>query len=106
MTLSALPRMTHDKVSETMFLRPRDPSDHRDFQMVLPLMSPLFLYDDEDGKTWLRWSVPMDVAVRFGFNGGCACCGGRKSTDGAHSITLDTLLSEVEWFFDDQEETK
>jgi hypothetical protein len=81
-----------------MFLRPRDPDDHRDFERVLPWMTPLFIYQ-ADGQDWVRWSMPKSVAQRMGFNRGCVCCGESDKVEGdVGDVHVDTALSETDWW--------
>ena len=92
--MRTLPRRTGD-LAETMFLRPKRPDDHRDFEMVLPWMTPLFVYE-QDGEDWVRWSMPHNVGLRFGLNRGCACCGESETAEGDNGdVHVDTALNET-----------
>lgn len=97
--MSTLVRIDRTLVSEGMFLRPRRPDDHREFEVLLPQLTPLFVYADEDGRDWVRWSMPNEVARRFGMeNMQCDCCNNTHPSPGEHSFTIDTAFDEVDWF--------
>jgi hypothetical protein len=86
-----------------MFLRPRRPDDHREFERLLPQCSPLFVYADENGRDWVRWSIPRQVAEKMGMgNMQCACCGDTEKQTHAstHSYAVDTAYDEVDWFLE------
>lgn len=87
---------------ETMFVRPRNPDDHRQFERLLPRITPLFVYADEDGREWVRWQVPAEVAIDMGWGDmKCACCGDNSSAIRTeHGTQMDTAWDEISWWFD------
>jgi hypothetical protein len=103
MPAKPVPRLARELITEAMFLRPRDPDDHRQFEEVLPQMTPLFIYADEHDRDWVRWSLPRQVAERYGWDG-CRCatpgCNKAHPAPGQHSFAVDTAWDEVDWFFD------
>lgn len=95
-----LPRKDALDVPETMFIRPRRPDDHREFEFLLPQMRPLFVYA-LDGQDWIRWSLPRSVAVGIGWGDmRCACCGDGTPAGDSESFHVDTALKEVDWFLE------
>ena len=102
MLVTALPRLDRSMITTTLFLRPRRPDDHREFEMLLPHCTPLFVYADEDGRDWLRWSLPRVVAEKVGLGDmRCDCCGEPLQGGGDHAVVIDTARDETDWFFDE-----
>lgn len=98
--MSTLPRRTDNPYGETMFLRPRDPDDHRQFKMLLPRVTPVFIYADENGRDWVRLEIPREVADSMGFGSmRCACCGDSEVQGNEHAVQLDCAWDEVSFFF-------
>lgn len=94
-----IPRKEFSELPATMFLRPRRPQDHRDFEMILPWATPQLVYAMND-QDWVRWSIPPEMAEKFGIaSGGCVCCGHDAvavSDDGDYQF--DTALHEINWW--------
>jgi hypothetical protein len=98
---TTLPRIDRSLVSTAMFIRPRKPEDHGEFEWLLPQCSPLFVYADENGRDWVRWSLPKQVAEQLGWGEmKCACCGNTEEQTHAseHALAVDTAYDEVDWF--------
>lgn len=97
-----LPRLTRDMVQTAMFIRPRRPDDHREFEQVLPRWTPLFVYADENGRDWVRWSIPLDMALQMGLDKGCQCCSHMEEVSEApeHSYLVDTAWDETDWYLE------
>lgn len=96
--MRALPHKDGGDVTDTMFLRPRNPDDHRDFNMLLPWLTPLFVYQ-KHGDYWVRWSMPNSIAAKYGMDQGCACCGENLTTEGdSGDVHVDTALQETAWW--------
>ena len=96
------PRIDRNAYGEAIFVRPRNPADHREFDFLLPQCTVLFVYADERGRDWVRWSLPQAVATELGWGDGkCDCCEqtNEPGVDGA--MHFDTALDETDWFFDD-----
>lgn len=86
-----------DDIEDGTFLRPRDPSNHEQFEQILPWMTPLFCYHMEGGA-WVRWSVPPHIADSLGMNGAaCTCCGKAAAKDDAGYL-VDTAWHETDWW--------
>lgn len=98
--MRVLPRKSEDELEPTMFLRPRNPADHRQFEEVLPWFTPLFVW--RGGVTdWVRWSVPKEKAQQMGIAGGCACCGKDERVEGDMSdYHVDTAWHETSWWLE------
>jgi hypothetical protein len=85
---------------ETMFLRPRDPEDHAEWNMILPKSAPLCFYTDEDGSTVLRWDMPRELATALFGDLTCECCGEDNVLDNEDgTVAVDTMWDEVSWWF-------
>ena len=97
----ALPRRDVLDVPETMFIRPRRPQDHADFEYILPRMQPLFVYED-GGENWVRWAIPLALAQEIGWaDMRCACCGSDAGPAGdTASFHVDTAFDEVDWYLE------
>jgi len=100
---TTLPRIDRSLVSTVMFIRPRRPDDHAQFEWLLPQCSPLFVYADENGRDWVRWSLPKHVAEQIGWGDmQCACCGDSHEQTHAseHSFAVDMAYDEIDWFLE------
>jgi hypothetical protein len=100
--MKELPRMDRSLVSTVMFVRPRRPDDHTEFEWLLPQCTPLFVYADENGRDWVRWSLPKEVAAKLGWNMQCACCDHTEpaTVEPEHSYAVDMAYDEVDWFLE------
>jgi len=88
-----------DDVLPTMFIRPQNPDDHRQFEVLLPQLTPLFVYIDDDDREWVRWSMPKEVAQQFGWGDmKCICCGDSDTQGDEGTFHIDTALNEVDWY--------
>jgi hypothetical protein len=95
-----LPRKDVSEIEQTMFIRPRNPDDHRQFHEILPWMTPLFIYHGR-GLDWVRWSVPQNLARKLGMGGGCACCGkDTRKTGDVEDFHVDTAWIETDWWLE------
>lgn len=100
MNVRVLPRKQESEVEKTVMLRPRNPSDHRQFEEILPWFTPLFVWQDGD-IDWVRWSVPQPLAEKMGITSGCACCGKETQVDGGHGDYLvDTAWHETSFWLE------
>jgi hypothetical protein len=98
--VSGLPLQDSADIPNTMFLRLRNPRNRGDFQALLPLCTPLFVYSDSDHFEWVRWLVPPDVAREiWGGNMGCADCGRNHIRETDRGLEFDTAWCEVDWWF-------
>jgi hypothetical protein len=97
-----LTRIGAGLVEPVMFLRPQRPDDHAQFEQLLPQCSALFVYADERGRDWVRWSIPKVVAQRYGWDQGCDCCGKTEDASAGpeHAVLIDTAYDEVNWFLE------
>ena len=101
-----------DDPGDRMVMRPRDPSDHRDWMKILPVSTPLFVLvhpygEDTESDPMVRWSMPRDEAEKFGLWGtGCACCGAGAGDDKGTTWEFDTMLDEIDWYLDKWEAKK
>src|SRR5262245_49071154 len=93
-------RVDGTTVPATMFVRPRRPDDHREFEFLLPRCAPLYVYADSEGRDWVRWALPKTVAEQLGWGEmRCACC----AADTAYHpnddfVHIDTAYDEVDWY--------
>lgn len=95
-----LPRKHEFEIEPTMLIRTRDPSDHRQFEEILPWFTPLFVWRGKHWD-WVRWSVPKDAAERMGLTGGCVACGHDHTADGEHGdVLIDTAWPETSWWLE------
>lgn len=97
-----LTRLDVDRIGATAVIRTVNPSDRRQFNELLPWFTPRFVFTHED-REWIRWSVPTEVAKKYGLDAGCACCGEQtilKNADG-EGYLVDTLLAETDWWLED-----
>jgi hypothetical protein len=99
-----LPRMEHDLIQTAMFIRPRDPDDHRQFEWLLPRCAPMFVYADENGRDWVRWSIPRAVADQMGWDMKCHDPNCRKTEEATHepqhAYVADMAYDEIDWFLE------
>jgi|SRR5882757_5618762 len=100
-----LTRVSGDGVSHAMFIRPRRPDDHAQFEWLLPQCMPLFIYADERGRDWVRWSLPKTVALKLGWDMGCECCGNTEQAthEPDNAYIIDTAWDETSWFLEKQD---
>jgi len=97
---SGLPVKDYRDIPATMFIRPRRPEDHREFEFLLPQMAAVFVYADEDGDQWVRWEMPRALAREIGWGDmQCACCGDASAVGTEHAVQVDTAWAEVGWWF-------
>lgn len=92
-------------VSTVMFIRPRRPDDHEQFEWLLPQCQPLFVYADARGRDWVRWAVPSPIAQRLGWSSGCSCCGHTEEASEApqNAFLADMAYDEIDWFMERQD---
>lgn len=99
-----LPRVNKSLLATVMFIRPRRPDDHRQFEQVLPQCTPLLIYADERGRDWVRWSVPKTVAQRFGWDMRCTSPGCNCTEEATvapdSSFLVDMAWNEVDWYLE------
>lgn len=97
-----LPRKHRAEVKPSVFIRTRNPADRRQFDELLPWFTPLFVYHDETHDIdWVRWSVPEQIAAKWGIDGPCQCCGDKPQTQGEHNDYLvDTAWHETDWWLE------
>lgn len=99
-----LPRLPADALETVMFIRPRNPDNHTQFEWLLPQCTPLFVYADENGRDWVRWSLPLEVAEKLGWDMRCDapnCCKTEPGTHRpAHAYLVDTAWDEISWFLE------
>jgi len=82
------------------FLRPQDPTDHRQFEEILPWMTPRFVYRWR-GAEWVRWAVPAATAKRLGLDEGCVCCGTKpEPLDTEGGLWIDTAWHETSFWLE------
>lgn len=98
--MTTLQRRHRALVTEAMFIRPRNPDDHAEFEWLLPQCTPLFVYADEDGRDWVRWELPQAVAEKLGWGAmRCACCNARgQLVEDSNVFHVDTAEDEVDWY--------
>lgn len=95
-----LPRKQESEIEPTVLLRSKNPSNHRDFEEILPWFTPLFVWQGKD-QDWVRWSVPQPMAEKMGITGGCAHCGKDTKIEGDHGDYLvDTAWAETDWWLE------
>ena len=95
---TTLPLKQENEIQEGMFLRPRDPSNHDQFQEILPWMTPLFCYQ-MDGRMWVRWSVPPHIGEKLGMHdSACAHCGKHVTTQEDGNYVVDIAWGETSWW--------
>jgi len=95
-----LPRKDVADITEAMFVRPQRPDDHREFEILLPQCTPLFIYADREGRDWVRWAIPKVVAENFGLGEmRCACCDTKAEIGPLGAYHFDTLWDEISWYF-------
>lgn len=94
-----LPRAQDDDLPATIVLRALGRPARQHLATVLPWAVPILTYSRERTE-WVRWSMPMAAAERFGLAGGCQCCGDKPNED-TDGIQFDTVLAEVsDWLTD------
>lgn len=95
---TTLPRESFGDLVQTVFLRPRNPGDHREFERLLPWLTPLFVYAME-GDDYVRWHVPPAIGEQMGLtSSGCACCGEKTVIETDKGFHVDTVWSETGWW--------
>jgi hypothetical protein len=95
-----LPRKEQSEIEPTVFLRPKDPDDHKQFEELLPWFTPLFLYE-MDNADWVRWVVPQSIGRRLGIpEDGCSCCGNKSVVEDGDSYLVDTAWHETDWWLE------
>lgn len=96
--MRTLPRRNVGDFAETMFLRPREPDDHRELNALLPWLTPLFVYE-MNGDLWVRWSMPREVGLSMDLDRGCKCCGESLVVEGDNDdFHIDTAWKETDWW--------
>ena len=97
--MRVLPRVPQPP--ETVYLRPRDPDDRREFEVLLPWLTPLLVYT-ESGRDWVRWSVPKQIGAKIGLENGCDCCDQQNVVlNGPNDdYLIDTAWNETSWWLD------
>lgn len=103
---NTIPRVNRSLIGDVMFLRPRQPADHREFEQLLPQCTPVLVYADAAGRDWVRWAIPKPVAQRYGLDQGCACCGKQEGGETEHARLVDTAYDEVDWYLNRAEAGK
>lgn len=97
-----IPRKGRGDVPPTMFLRPRNPRDHREFEALLPRLEPVLIYADENGRDWVRWEMAREVAAQMGWGDmKCECCETSAAVGTELAVHLDTAWDEISWFFNE-----
>lgn len=92
---TTIPRKNYDDIPETMFFRVPDPSKPSALHQLMHEMAPMFVYAHND-TDWVRWSIPRDVAQRYGFgNMQCACCS--SVTPSSAVGTVDAFHVDTAW---------
>jgi hypothetical protein len=78
--------------------------NRRQWEDILPHMTPVCRWVDDDGKVIVRWEIPTIIAKRVGLSSGAQC-----STPGCHCSNLieinggfliDSNWRNVKWYFD------
>lgn len=97
---TTIPRKDRAAIPETMFMRLKDPSDPSQLEGLCHEMTPLLVYASPDGRDWVRWSMPREVARKYGMGEmRCACCAEDDITESAAETVdayhVDTAFSEV-----------
>jgi len=96
-----LERKFRKDIKETMFVRPKNPDDHAEFEWLLPQCLPMFVYRDGGGRDWVRWALPREVAEQIGWGAmKCACCDTSAAPEDADYFHIDTAYDEVAFFLE------
>jgi hypothetical protein len=89
-----LPRVDGALIEHTLKVQ----GDRRSMADLLPRCEALFIYPDEEGCDWLRFSLPpglMDDLATVE----CPCCGGKALRTASGGFLLDVAYDEVDWYF-------
>jgi hypothetical protein len=97
-TTTTIPRKDVADIPTTMFVRVQDPSQPSSLDALCHEMTPLLVYA-EHGRDWVRWSMPREVARKYGLGEmRCACCADDEESTPAETVDayhVDTAWSEV-----------
>lgn len=95
------PIVDRNAYGEAFFVRPQRPDDHTEFEWLLPQMTPLFIYLDDNLRGWVRWSMPPALVAELGWTK-CSDpeCDETHEPGVDEAFHVDTALDETDWFFD------
>lgn len=93
---TTIPRKDRADIPETMFLRKQDPAKSSQLDDLCHEMTPLLVYAGPDGRDWIRWSMPREVARKYGMGEmRCACCS--SDAESSASETVDAYHVDTAW---------
>ena len=93
---TTIPRKHRDDIPETMFLRVQDPTKPSQLEPLCHEMTPILIYAGPDGRDWVRWSMPREVARKYGMGEmRCACCS--PDAESSVSQTVDAYHVDTAW---------
>lgn len=91
-----IPRKSRVDIPETVFLGIEDPSRPSGLDKLLHELTPILVYTGANGRDYVRWSMPREVAQRYGWGDmRCACCPPDEPSTVA--ATVDAFHVDIAW---------